>query len=94
VQVKLPAVLTVTRELNTPRPLSFSGIVQARKKEITEWGIADLGVPEESVGLKGSPTIVSDMTTQERKREVEIIGGTREEKAERLIQKLADAGVL
>jgi electron transfer flavoprotein alpha/beta subunit len=94
VQVKLPAVLTVTRELNTPRALSFSGIVQARKKQITEWGIADLGVPEESVGLKGSPTIVSDMTTQERTREVEIIGGTREERAERLIQKLADAGVL
>ncbi len=93
-QVKLPAVLTVTRELNTPRALSFSGIVQARKKEITEWGIADLGVPEESVGLQGSPTIVTNMTTQERKREVEIIGGTREEKAERLVQKLADAGVL
>ncbi len=94
VQVKLPAVFTVTRELNTPRALSFSGIVKARKKEITQWGIHDLGVPEESVGLKGSPTIVSEMTTQERKREVEIIGGTREEKAERLVQKLADAGVL
>jgi len=46
------------------------------------------------VGLKGSPTIVSNMTTQDSKREVEIITGTREEKAERLLQKLADAGVI
>ncbi len=94
VQVRPPAVLTVTRELNTPRALSFSGIVQARKKEITEWRIDDLGVLEESVGLRGSPTIVSNMTTKDSKREVEIITGTREEKAELLIQKLADAGVL
>jgi electron transfer flavoprotein beta subunit len=94
VQVKLPAVFTVTRELNTPRTLSFSGIVKARKKEITQWGIHDLGVPEQSVGLEGSPTIVSNMTTMDSKREVEIITGTREEKAERLIQQLADAGVI
>jgi electron transfer flavoprotein alpha/beta subunit len=51
-------------------------------------------VAEESVGLEGSPTIVSKMTKRESKREVEIIAGTREEKAERLIQKLADAGVI
>jgi electron transfer flavoprotein alpha/beta subunit len=94
VQVKLPAVLTVTRELNAPRALSFSGIVKARKKEITHWGIDELGVPEGSAGLKGSPTIVSNMRTQDSKREVEIIAGTREEKAERLIQKLVDAGVI
>ena len=94
VQVKLPAVFTVTRELNTPRTLSFSGIVEARRKEITSWGISELGVPAESVGLKGSPTIVADMTTRDSRREVEIIAGTREEKAERLVQKLAEAGVI
>ncbi|RLB58255.1 MAG: hypothetical protein DRG80_07360 [Deltaproteobacteria bacterium] len=49
-QVKLPAVFTVTRDLNTPRTLSFSGIIKARSKEITEWGIDQLGVPEETVG--------------------------------------------
>jgi electron transfer flavoprotein beta subunit len=94
VRVGLPAVFTVTRELNTPRTLSFSGIVKARKKEITQWGINELGVPEASVGLKGSPTIVSSMANLDGKREVEIIAGTREEKAERLVHKLADAGVI
>ncbi len=94
IQVKLPAVFTVTRDLNTPRTLSFSGIIKARKKEITRWAISDLGVPAVAVGLKGSPTIVSELSTTESKREAEIIVGTREEKAEFLVQKLADVGVL
>jgi electron transfer flavoprotein beta subunit len=94
VRLKLPAVLTVIRELNTPRILSFSGIIKARKKEITQWGLDELDVSEEHVGLKGSPTIVSDMRAMESKRKVEILGGTREEMAERLVQKLAGAGVV
>lgn len=93
-QVKLPAVFTVTRELNTPRTLRFSGIIKARKKGMSQWGTEELGVSEGSVGLKGSPTIVSSMTTKDSKRQVEIITGTREEKAAQLVQKLADAGAI
>jgi electron transfer flavoprotein alpha/beta subunit len=93
-QVKLPAVFTVTRELNTPRTLSFSGIVKARNKEVIQWGIVELGLAQESVGMKGSPTVVSDLIAKEDGRSVEIVTGTRDEKAERLVRKLADAGVL
>jgi electron transfer flavoprotein beta subunit len=93
-QVKLPAVFTVTRDLNTPRTLSFSGIIKARKKEITRWGLRELAVPSDAVGLKGSPTVVSALTATESKRQVKMIGGSREEKVEQLVQKLADAGVL
>jgi electron transfer flavoprotein beta subunit len=93
-QVKLPAVFTVTRDLNAPRTLSFSGIIKARKKEITQWGVNELGVPAETLGLKGSPTVVSNLSTTESKREVKMIDGTREEKAELLVQKLAEAGVI
>ncbi|MFC1828615.1 electron transfer flavoprotein subunit beta/FixA family protein [Thermodesulfobacteriota bacterium] len=93
-QVKLPAVFTVTRELNIPKKLSFSGIVKARSKEITEWGIQQLGLSEETVGQKGSPTIVSNLATVDSKRTVELFTGTRDEKAEQLVQKLADAGVI
>ena len=94
VKVRLPAVFTITRDLNEPRTLSFSGIIKARKKEITQWGVDDLGVPAETLGLKGSPTVVSNLSTTESKREVEMINGTREEKAEQLVQKLAEAGVI
>jgi electron transfer flavoprotein beta subunit len=93
-RVKLPAVFTVTREVNTPRALSFSGIIKARKKEIEPWEIDDLGVSRESVGLKGSPTIVSRLSTHENKRDVEFFTGTREEKAEAMIHKLMSTGIL
>ena len=94
VKLKLPAVLTVTRNLNQPKPLSFSGILKARSKEITEWDHEALGIPAESVGLKGSPTIVTEMSNLESRREVEMLEGTLEEKVERLVQILSDAGVV
>jgi electron transfer flavoprotein beta subunit len=94
VQVEMPAVFTVTQDINTPRTLSFSGIIKARSKEITTWGLEDLGVSEHSVGLKGSPTIVSELAYIESKRECQIIEGTLEEKAEVLIRMLVGTGVL
>ncbi len=94
VRVNLPAVLTVTLKLNSPRTMKPSGIIKARKKEIAQWGIDDLGVPAESVGLKGSPTIVSALDTIDSKREVEMIEGTRDEKTEQLLQKLMDTGLV
>jgi len=58
-------------------------------------GIDQLGVPQEFLGLKGSPTIVSTLSAQEEnKRQAEIITGTRDEKADILVQKLVEAGVL
>jgi electron transfer flavoprotein beta subunit len=93
-QVKLPALFTVTRKLNSPRALSFSGIIKARKKQITCWSAEDLGVAENVLGLSGSPTGVSAMKTRSSRRQVEIISGTSEEKAGKLVQKLADAGLV
>jgi hypothetical protein len=46
------------------------------------------------VGLKGSPTIVSALDTIESRREVEMIEGTRDEKAEQLLQRLTDTGLV
>jgi electron transfer flavoprotein beta subunit len=93
-RVRLPVLLTVTRELNTPRALSFSGIIKARKKVITQWCLKDLGVPAETVGIKGSPTIVTEMCAVKNTRKVAFLEGTREEKAELLLQKLVEGGVL
>jgi electron transfer flavoprotein beta subunit len=94
VQVEPPAVFTVTQDVNTPRRLSFSGIIKARKKGITTWGLDDLALPAESVGLKGSPTIVSKLAYVESKRECQIIEGTLEEKVDNLITILEEAGAI
>jgi electron transfer flavoprotein beta subunit len=90
----LPAVLTVTRDLNTPRTLSFSGIIKARKKQVTTWDMDDLGAAEGSVGLAGSPTIVANLAPVDNRRRVTLLEGNMEEKADRLLAKLVDAGVV
>lgn len=94
VQVELPAVFTVTQSLNTPRTLGFSGIIKARKKQITTWGLQDLGVPAHTVGARGSPTIVSDLSRVESKRACQMVEGSLEEKAEFLVSQLVAAGLL
>ena len=94
VQVELPAVFSVIQDVNTPRTLSFSGIIKARKKEITEWDREKLGIPAERVGLKGSPTYVTELADLESRRDVEMLEGTLQEKVERLVKILSDAGAV
>jgi electron transfer flavoprotein beta subunit len=94
VKLKLPAVITVTRNLNQPKPLSFSGILKARSKEIAEWDREKLNIPAERVGLKGSPTYVTAMAHLESRRKVEMLEGSLQEKVERLVQILSHAGVV
>lgn len=94
VAVRLPALITVARELNQPKNLSFSGIIKARKKTITTWSSGDLGVSADLVGLQGSPTIVGDFGTLETGRTVEYIEGTAEEKAGKLASILAESGAI
>ncbi len=90
IRIKLPAVITVTRELNQPKALSFSGIIKARKKQVQMLTLNDLGIEPELVGAKGSPTIVSKMEPVTSTRKVTMLEGNREEKAEQLLKILND----
>ncbi len=94
VKVQLPAVFTVTRDLNQPRTLSFSGIIKARKKQVDILDLEKLGVDPQKVGAQGSPTLVSDMEITSNQRETTMIEGTREEKADAVLKILQDSGKL
>lgn len=63
VSVKLPAVLTVVKEINEPRTASLRGKMKAKKAEIPVWKAADLEAPVEKLGLAGSPTQVVKVFT-------------------------------
>lgn len=56
--VKLPAVLTVVKEINEPRTPSLRGKMNAKKAQIPVWTAADIEAPAEKLGLQGSPTQV------------------------------------
>jgi electron transfer flavoprotein beta subunit len=58
VVASLPALVTVTDRSGEPRYPSFKAIVTAKKKPITTWSLADLGIAPDRVGAVGSATVV------------------------------------
>lgn len=54
----LPAVVSVTDQINEPRYPNFKGIMAAKKKPLATLGISDIGVDSADVGAAGSWTTV------------------------------------
>ena len=54
----LPALITVSKEINKPRLPSLRGISRSKSAKINVWGAADIGAVPDSVGLSGSSTQV------------------------------------
>ncbi|WP_449384953.1 electron transfer flavoprotein subunit beta/FixA family protein [Cellulomonas soli] len=54
----LPALVSVTDQANEARYPNFKGIMAARKKPVTTWTLADLGVDPALVGSAGARTQV------------------------------------
>lgn len=52
----LPALVSVSDRANEARYPNFAGIMAARKKPVTVWSLADLGVDPVSVGASGART--------------------------------------
>jgi electron transfer flavoprotein beta subunit len=44
IEAALPALVSVTDQINEPRYPSFKGIMAAKKKPVETWTLADLGV--------------------------------------------------
>jgi electron transfer flavoprotein beta subunit len=56
--VDLPALLTVVKEIANPRLPTLRGKQKAKAAEIPVWGPDDLGLDAAKLGLEGSPTRV------------------------------------
>lgn len=90
VEVKLPAVVSVVKEINEPRLPSLKGKMAAKKKQITKWTAADLGVEAPAATtetLKVSPP-------PPRPKGELIEGESPEEIADKLFAKLRDNQVI
>jgi electron transfer flavoprotein alpha/beta subunit len=90
VESSLPVLLTVVRELNEPRLPSLKGKMKAKKAEIKKLTAADIGAEEEKLGLKGSPTQVKRIFAPEARADREMLEGTPDEQADKLVQKLQE----
>lgn len=58
VRVPIPCLITVVKEINTPRYASLVGKVRAKRMSIPVWGPNELECDEKRLGLTGSPTWV------------------------------------
>ncbi|TCJ91228.1 electron transfer flavoprotein beta subunit [Dermacoccus sp. SAI-028] len=82
VVASLPAVVSVTDQINEPRYPSFKGIMAAKKKPVEEMSLADLGVDAGQVGLDAAATKVLDTTKRPPREQGQIVtdegeGGTK-----------------
>ena len=59
IEAALPALVSVTDQINEPRYPSFKGIMAAKKKAVETWTLADLGVSADEVGLDAAWTKVT-----------------------------------
>jgi electron transfer flavoprotein beta subunit len=82
IEAALPALVSVTDQINEPRYPSFKGIMAAKKKPVEQWGLADLGVDAGSVGLAAAWTRVESFTKRPPREQGQIVtdegdGGTK-----------------
>ncbi|HEX7493782.1 MAG TPA: FAD-binding protein [Bacteroidales bacterium] len=57
-KLPMPCVISLTPTGIPPRKPSLSGAIKARTLKITTFGIDDIGLGTEKIGINGSPTIV------------------------------------
>jgi len=94
IEVPLPAVLTVVKEINTPRLPSLRGLARSKSAVIPIWTAQELGVDKNMVGLSGSATRVINIFFPQRVHRGEILQGELESRVESLIDKLREAKII
>lgn len=82
-EVDLPAVISVTTDINTPRITGLKEILAAGKKPVTTWSLSDLGVE-----LNCKTQIVSTLAPPAMGRKNIIIEGDSEDKVDELYEHL------
>jgi len=93
IEIPLPAVFTVVKEINEPRLPSLKGKMRAKKAEIPVWTAEDISCDEEKIGLDGSPTRVVKVFTPPPREGGQILEGEPEEVARQLAEFLKDVVV-
>lgn len=90
VEATLPALVSVTDQINEPRYPSFKGIMSAKKKPVLEWSLADIGVGASEVGLDAAWSRALDAEARPPKQAGTVVVDAGDGAA-RLVEYLASA---
>ena len=98
IMVKTPCLLTCIKELNTPRYMSVSGIMECYAKPYTVWDFNALSddptITVEQVGLKGSPTQVYKSFSPPVKGAGTMLEGADKATCEQLVSILSEKHII
>jgi len=90
IEVKLPALFTVLKEINEPRYPSLKGKLLAKKREIPVWKAEDIEADEDKIGLENSPTNVVRTFTPTPRGKGEIFQGEVPDMVKELVKRLQE----
>ena len=90
-EIKFPGLITVTKDVNEPRYVSFSKKARAKSLRVDKYGIAEISEGEEGkFGVMGSPTQVFKIVIPPEKVGTgKIFKGPPGETAQKLVDELA-----
>jgi electron transfer flavoprotein beta subunit len=91
-EISLPCVLSIQTGINEPRYVGIRGIRKVASVDIPVWGTSDLGIDAASVGESGAKVKRIDYFVPALGEGAEILEGSSEEIAEKLIDLLKAKG--
>ncbi len=91
-EIALPCVLSIQTGINEPRYVGIRGIRKVASVDIPVWGASDLGIDAANVGESGAKVKRIDYFVPEMGAGAEILEGSSEEIAEKLIDLLKAKG--
>jgi electron transfer flavoprotein beta subunit len=94
IETALPAVITVTKEINVPRLPSLRGMTKSKTAQIPTWTAADIAAEKDMVGRAGSATVVVKTFVPERVSKGQVLQGTLDEQVAHLIAHLKETRVI
>lgn len=89
-ELPLPALLTVVKEISFPRLPTLRGKQRSRKIEIPQWNLENLDMDEDYLGLQGSPTRVVNIDHPKVTRGGTVIDIREKGNVEEAVSKLID----
>ncbi len=82
IEVKLPALFTIQKGINTPRYPTLPNIMKAKKKEIKEFSLADLGINAADIA---SGITIENLALPRQDRLSKVLQGTSQERVAQLL---------
>ena len=80
-EVPLPAVLTITNEINQPRLTTVAGVLRTATIKIPVWSIEDIGVDPVVLAERSKLTELNNLCIPEVSVECQIVEGETPEEA-------------